>query len=154
MALFVWCSLSLLLPETETGPPQPSAILSLDFCSMADILKLVSIHFAIQMVPQGEILYRSLESVGESSGSLDLEHERTSCSILWDLGPPRKNPRTEKPLITASLPSVQHLQIQYPASQIMKTSVPNIVSTQSLCCDTDDLPQVPQLTCWVRPRHP
>lgn len=97
-------------------PLQPSAILLLDLCSIADILKLVSIHITIQLVPWGGILYLSLESVGESSGTLDLEHEPTSCSILWDLGPPRKNPRTEEPLITTSLPSVHHLHIRSPAT--------------------------------------
>lgn len=120
-----WCPICLMFTLSFalwnwSRPSQPSAILSPDFCSTADILKLVSIHFTIQMVPWGEILYLSLESVGESSGTLDLEHERTSCSILWDLGPPRKNPRTEEPLITTSLPSVLHLQIQYPTSRIRK----------------------------------
>lgn len=115
---------------------------------MPDILNLFSIHFSIQMLPRGGILYLSLESVGESSGSLDLEHEheRTSCSILWDLGPPCKNLRTEEPLITTSLLSVQHWRIQYPANQITKHLLRTLsrLSPCAVTCVT---------SCWSLKSH-
>lgn len=43
-------------------------------------------------MPRGEVLYLSLESVGELSATLDLKHEPSSCWILWDLGLPYKTP--------------------------------------------------------------
>lgn len=137
MALFVWCSLSLLLSETEWGPSQPSAILPPQFCSMADILELVSIHDS-NGAPRRDII----SLTGVRGRIIRLSWPRAWANLM--LNPVRPWTASQKPQDRGAIDYhfssfCTALADTLSSKPNQKTSAANLVSPQPLCCDMDNL---------------